>query len=226
MQNSLKKICKNGTLRVAYNIGNQALIQSVDNSYLGVSPALAQRLANEIDAQIIPIIYESAGNVLSDTVSNAWDVGFLAINKPRAEKVTFTNPYSTIDITYAVHANSSLYHTKDIDRKGINIVTSSGSAYEIYLNKTLKNAKLKYSGTPFESFFEFQVGSYDAVVGVRASLEQYFNENKNIRILHGTLTSVKQAMVLPIHNNPRIAALNIFLDNAVADGFFNPYTNI
>jgi hypothetical protein len=33
-------------------------------------------------------------------------------------------------------------------------------------------------------------------------------------------------MVLPIHNNPRIAALNIFLDNAVADGFFNPYTNI
>ena len=125
----------------------------MDNSYLGVSPALAQRLANEIDAQIIPIIYESAGNVLSDTVSNAWDVGFLAINKPRAEKVTFTNPYSTIDITYAVHANSSLYHTKDIDRKGINIVTSSGSAYEIYLNKTHIKCQIKIFRYTIRKFF-------------------------------------------------------------------------
>ena len=223
MLDDLKKISNDGILRVAFNIGNQALIQSVDNKYVGVSPALAQRLANEIGAQIIPVIYESAGNVLTDAASNAWDVAFLAINELRAESVSFTNPYFTIDTTYAVHANSNLYHVKDIDQKGINILTSSGSAYEIYLNKILQNAKLIYSGTPFESFFEFQSGTYDAVAGVRASLEMYFNHNKDIRILLGNLTSVHQAMVLPIRNDPRISALNIFLNSVVTDKFFDQY---
>ena len=219
MHSDLKSLAGNGVLRVAINTGNRALVQVRGDKITGVSPALAQRLADEIGARMEPVIYNGAGNVFEDADSDVWDVGFLAIDAMRARKIAFTQPYIVIEATLAVRADSDIRDVDDIDRAGVHVLTSTGSAYDMYLTKTLQNATLERSGTPPDSFAEFQAGRCDAVAGVRDSLLAYFANAPDVRILPGVLTSVRQAMVLPDCNDPRIAALDDFVARAISDGF-------
>ncbi|MGC1496380.1 MAG: transporter substrate-binding domain-containing protein [Sulfitobacter sp.] len=219
MRNDLMALAKNGALRVAINTGNRALVQVNDGALHGISPALARRLAAEINAEFSPVIYDGAGKVFADAHADVWDVGFLAIDAKRAEKIAFTRPYITIEATFAVRAGSDIKDIEDVDRAGVNILTSNGSAYDMHLRKTLKHAKLDRFGTPPESFAEFHAGRCDAVAGVRESLAGFFADDPTVRILPGVLTSVHQAMVLPDQDAPLITALDDFVARAIADGF-------
>lgn len=219
MQNDLKSLSKNGVLRVAINTGNRALVQVDGKGFTGISLALAQRLGQKIDADIEHIIYDGAGKVFADARQDVWDVGFLAIDAMRAEKLAFTDPYIVIEATYAVRVESPFVDVEDVEHAGVKVLTSTGSAYDMHLTKSLTSATLERSGTPPESFAEFKSGRCDAVAGVRASLEDHFAEDPNIRILPGVLTSVHQAMVLPRRDDLRIVLLNDFVARAISDGF-------
>lgn len=215
----LKTLARDGVLRVAINTGNRAVVQQDSDILTGVSPALAQRLAGEINARMEPIIYNGAGKVFEDAGCNKWDIGFLAIDPMRAKKIAFTQPYIVIEATYAVRQDAALKDVADVDAAGVKVLTSIGSAYDMHLTKTLQNATLERSSTPPESFEEFRAGRCDAVAGVRASLEVAFANSPNIRILSGVLTAVRQAMVLPDNTDTRIAALDDFVARAKMDGF-------
>lgn len=215
----LKSLARDGALRVAINTGNRALVQEADSSFTGVSPALAKRLAEEIGARIELVVYTGAGKVFDDAGRDIWDIGFLAIDPMRAKTIAFTRPYIEIEATYAVRAAASFKDVSDVDAAGVRVLTSTGSAYDMHLTKNLRHAMLERSGTPPESFEEFRTGRCDAVAGVRASLEGAFAGSPDIRILSGGLTSVRQAMVLPDCNDPRIAALDDFVARAITSGF-------
>lgn len=219
MLSDLQALAKGGVLRCAINTGNRALVQMDGATLNGVSPALARRLADEIGARFSPVIYDGAGKVFADAGNHIWDVGFLAIDAQRAEKIAFTRPYITIEATFAVRAESDIYEIGDVDQVSTRVLTSTGSAYDMHLTKTLQHASLERSGTPPESFAEFQSGRCDAVAGVRQSLGAVFDTDPNVRILEGALTSVRQAMVLPTRDDPKLAALDDFVARALSDGF-------
>ena len=219
MDGGLETLATNGVLRVAINTGNRALVQQSGDELVGASPALARRLADQIGARMQPVVYDGAGKVFADAGRNMWDVGFLAIDTMRAEKIAFTDPYIVIEATFAVRADSSFGDVGQVDQPGMRVLTSTGSAYDMHLTKTLKHAALERSGTPPESFAEFGAGRCDAVAGVRESLVGAFGDDPSVRILPGVLTSVQQAMVLPDRDDPRIDALNDFVRRAVEDGF-------
>lgn len=219
MRDTLKTLAPNGVLRVAINTGNRALVQQNGDRLSGVSPALAHRLADEIGARMEPVVYSGAGKVFDDAGCDKWDVGFLAIDPMRAAKIAFTRPYIVIEASYAVRRNAPFTDVADVDRAGVRVLTSTGSAYDMHLTKTLQHAALERSGTPPESFEEFRAGRCDAVAGARASLETAFGDAPDIRILSDVLTSVRQAMVLPDHADPRISSLDDFVALAIASGF-------
>ena len=223
MTSTLEGLANNGRLRVAINTGNRALVQREGDDLSGISPALAQRLADEIGAQMVPVIYDGAGKVFGDADQDKWDVGFLAIDETRSRKIAFTRPYIVIEATFAVRASSDLADVGDVDRAGVSVLTSTGSAYDMHLTKSLQHAALERSGTPPESFAEFREGRCDAVAGVRESLAGFIGDDPDVRILPGVLTSVRQAMVLPGANNPLIGALDDFVARANADGFVSNY---
>jgi polar amino acid transport system substrate-binding protein len=208
-----------GVLRAAINTGNRALVQFDGTTLGGISPALARRLAASIDARLESVVYDGAGKVFEDAANDLWDVAFLAVDPKRAEKVSFTRPYVTIEATYAVRVDGKVQDLLYADQKGVRILTAKGSAYDLYLTKMLQQARLERLGTPPESFEAFRNGSWDAVAGVRASLEAAFGDDPSIRILPGALTKVEQAMVLPGAHNPVIEALDAFVAEAVASGF-------
>ena len=219
MQDELALIAQNGILRVAINTGNRALVQNDGGELAGVSPALAQRLADRLGVTFEPVMYTGAGKVFADASSNRWDVAFLAVDETRARKISFTRPYHVIEATYAVRSNAPFQQVSDADRRDVTILTATGSAYDMYLSKTLKNAHLEHSGTTSESFEDFRGGRGDLVAGVRASLESYFRGDGGFRILPGVLTQVSQAMVLAGRDNLLIAALDAFVEEAIGDGF-------
>ncbi len=225
MQAELKTLARDGVLRVAINTGNRALVQQEGITLTGVSPKLAQRLAEEIGARMEPVIYSGAGKVFDDAGADKWDIGFLAIDHMRAEKIAFTQPYIVIEATYAVRRDAAFKDVEDVDVAGVQVLTSTGSAYDMHLTKNLQHATLERSGTPPESFEEFRAGRCDAVAGVRASLEGAFAASPDIRILSGVLTSVRQAMVLPHNTDPCIVALNDFVGRAIEDGFVEAAQN-
>jgi len=219
MATGLQAIAKGGTLRAAINTGNRALVQSDGERLTGVSPALAGRLAEEIGARLEPVVYDGAGKVFADALNDVWDVAFLAIDPTRAANVSFTRPYHVIEATFAVRAGSTFAVTDAVDAPGVTVLTSTGSAYDMYLSANLARARLEHSGTPTESFAEFRAGRADAVAGVRASLERFFAGDASVRILPGVLTRVEQAMVLPGPANTLVAELDDFVARAIEDGF-------
>jgi len=219
MTRGLDSLVQDGVLRAAINTGNRALVQQEGDTLQGISPVLAHRLAAELGARLEPVVYDGAGKVFADAGNDIWDVAFLAVDPKRAEKVAFTRPYITIEATFAVRAGSSIEDIGDVDRDGIRILTSKGSAYDLHLSKTLEHAAHDRSGTPPESFELFRNGSWDAVAGVRASLEQAFGSDPDFRILPGVLTKVEQAMVLPASDHPLVDALDQFVGCAIEDGF-------
>jgi polar amino acid transport system substrate-binding protein len=219
MKDELNGLANNGALRVAINTGNRALVQCEDGVLGGISPALGRRLAEEIGARFEPVVYDGAGKVFADAGSCIWDVAFLAVDPKRAEKVAFTRPYITIEATFAVRAGSAIENVLDVDQPGIRILTALGSAYDLHLTKALEHATLERSGTPPESFETFRIGTWDAVAGVRASLELAYGGDPDYRILPGVLTKVEQAMVLPDLNHTLRDALDAFVARAIEDGF-------
>lgn len=219
MPNGLHSLAKDGILRVAINTGNRALVQQDGQRLTGVSPALAQRLAGEIGARMEAVMYKGAGQVFADAGNDLWDVGFLAIDATRAQRIAFTKPYIVIEATYAVRRNAHFQAIHEVDRTGVQVLTAKGSAYDMYLTEALRHATLERFGTPPESFAAFRDGRCDAVAGVRASLDDFFDGDPSVRVLPGALTSVRQAMVLPDRDDPRIADLNDFVARAIADDF-------
>lgn len=219
MNTNLDAIAKDGVLRVAINTGNRALVKTEGTAISGVSPALARRLAARLGVALEPVMYDGAGKVFADAGNDVWDVAFLAVDDTRAKQISFTRPYHVIEATYAVRAASAFQDVSDADRDGVHILTSTGSAYDMYLSGNLRNALLEHSGTPSESFEEFRHGRCDLVAGVRASLERHFGGDEEFRILPGRLTSVSQAIVLPGRDNGLIDALDAFVAEAIEDGF-------
>ncbi|MBT8426287.1 MAG: transporter substrate-binding domain-containing protein [Silicimonas sp.] len=224
LEDDLSSLARDGVLRAAINTGNRALVQQDDCGLRGISPALAARLADEIGARLEPVIYDGAGKVFADAGSGAWDVGFLAVDAMRAKRIAFTVPYISIEATFAVRASSGITRIEDVDRDGVTVLTSAGSAYDMYLTETLQHATLERSGTPPESFAKFLGGRHDAVAGVRQSLEGAFGHDQNLRILPGVLTAVHQAMVLPDSDDPRIIWLNAFVKRAIREGFVDAHS--
>ena len=219
MTPELSAIAAGPKLRVAINTGNRALVQLQDGVLGGVSPALARRLAAALGLEMEVVIYEGAGKVFQDAGKDVWDVAFLAVDALRAKAASFTRPYHTIEATYAVRAGGGIMDVEAVDRAGVTVLTSTGSAYDMHLTANLKNATLERSGTPPDSFAEFRDGRGDVVAGVRASLERFFKDDPAVQILPGVLTKVEQAMVLPGAQNPLIGALDAFVAEAIADGF-------
>ncbi|MCT7378034.1 transporter substrate-binding domain-containing protein [Chelativorans salis] len=219
MSEELQAIAPGEVLRAAINLGNRALAREEDDELHGVTPALAKRLAEEIGKPVEFVVYDGAGKTFNDAGKDHWDVGFLAIDSERAKTVSFTRPYKEIIATYAARDDSSVQSVEEADKPGTRILVGNGSAYDLYLTKTLEHAELIRAKDPGESFAMFLQGEGDLVGGVLQSLQRAFPEGCGVRILPGRITSVQQAMVLPYHDADRIAALDAFVERAIADGF-------
>ena len=138
------ELSSNGVLRAAINMSNILLVtdKMSDGTPIGVSPDMAQELARNLNLKLELIPYSSPGEIADDADKNKWDIGNIGAEPQRAEKIYFSSAYAEIQATYLVKSNSTISNIEDVDMDGKTISVADRSAYCLWIERNIKNAKL------------------------------------------------------------------------------------
>jgi polar amino acid transport system substrate-binding protein len=215
----VRDIAPSGRLRAAMNYGNSVLVQRDAAAPRGVSPDIARELARRMGVPLDFIPYDAAGKVTADATRGAWDIAFVARDPERAKDIEFTPPYVIIEGAYLVRDDSPLKANQDIDRPGVRIAVSRGSAYDLFLSRALKSATLVRAPSPPASIELFVNERPEALAGVRQPLVAYAASHPGYRVLPGRFMAIEQALALPRGRPLAARYLNDFIDELKASGF-------
>jgi polar amino acid transport system substrate-binding protein len=216
----LRDLAPTGRLRVAINLGNTVLAQKGPDGELGgISVDLACELARRTGLALDLTPYEAAGKVFA--ALGTWDLAFMAIEPARAAELEFTAPYVIIEGTYMVPRDSALREIADVDREGVRIAVGPGSAYDLYLTRTIKTAILvrAHTGGPSAMIDLFLKDGLEAVAGVKGWLVDHAAADPSMRVIDGRFMQIEQAMAVPKGRPAAIGYLRGFIEELKASGF-------
>ena len=216
----VKDFAPTGTLRAAINQGNTVLAQKGPNGEaLGITVDLARELARRLGVPIELITFDAAGKVFDALKRGIWDIAFLAVEPVRAAEIDFTAPYVLIEGTYMVPKDSALKTIEDVDKAGIRIAVATGSAYDLYLSRTIRNATLIRAPTGPEAMAMFVRDKLEAAGGVKQPLVEFAAAHPGLRVMDGRFMAIQQAMGMPKGRSKAHAYLRSFVEEMKASGF-------
>jgi polar amino acid transport system substrate-binding protein len=215
------ELAPTGTLRAAINLGNPVLAQKdpVTGEPRGVSVDLARELGRRLNVPVELVTYDAAGKVFDALKAGVWDIAFLAIDPARASEISFTAAYVIIEGTYMVPADSPLRTIGDVDRDGVRVAVGSKSAYDLYLTRTLKRAKIVRVPTSPAAIEIFLTDKLEAAAGVKQPLLQFAKTNPKVRVMDGRFMAIEQAMGAPKGREAGARYLGEFVEEMKASGF-------
>jgi polar amino acid transport system substrate-binding protein len=209
-----------GRMRVGINFGNTVLAnKDANGTPTGIAVDLAKELERRLGVFIDLITYDAAGRMADGARQGAWDIAFLAADPDRAKEITFTAPYLEIDSTYLVPAESPFWTPAEVDRDGTRIAVSAKSAYDLFLNRNLKHARLVRAPGPNASVELFFREKLDALSGIRPMLIDIAEQHRGTRVLDERFTTVQQAIGTPRGRDAAAQYLNGFVEDVIASGF-------
>ena len=217
----LEELAPTGVLKAAINFGNPVLAQrnAETGQPQGVSVSLAVELGKHLGVPVEFITYDAAGKVFEALAQNQWNIAFLAIEPVREAQVAFSEPYVIIEGTYLVKDSSPFRKMEDLDQPGVRIAVGKGAAYDLYLSRTQQHATLVRAPTSAGAVDLFLDENLDAAAGVRQPLLKVAEANKELRVLDGYFTSIRQAMGVPVRCAAGAAYVRAFLEEQKANGF-------
>jgi polar amino acid transport system substrate-binding protein len=210
-----------GTLRASINLGNPILANAdADGKPYGVSVDLATAFAKRLGAALQLVVFDAAGKSVDAVMKEQADIGFFAIDPVRGADIAFTAPYVLIEGYYLVRADSPLQSNEDVDREGNRVVVGKGSAYDLYLTRTLKNAQILRSPTSPTVVETFLREGAEVAAGVRQQLEADAGRTNGLRLLNERFMVIQQAMGVPKSRGSAAADfLGQFVEEMKATGF-------
>lgn len=216
----ISQLAPTGTLRAGINMSNFLLVtgKTPSGDPDGVSPDLAREIANRLGVPVKLVPFPSPDKLVEAAGSNAWDIGLVGAEPQREKLMAFTAAYAEIEATYVVRKDSPLESCAEVDRKGVSIITRGGSAYGLWLERNIKNAKLILTETGDEAKERFASEKVDAFAGLRNGLMKDVEKNPGMRILSGQFSSVQQAVGTLKENTAAVAYLREVVEDAKASG--------
>lgn len=213
------ELAPTGTLRVGTNFGNELLTgRDANGQPRGIAIDLARELGRRLDVPVVFVAYPSAGALSASTQSGAWDIAFLGAEPQRANEIAFSAGYLEIEATYLVPPGSPIRTLADVDREGVRVAVPVGSAYDLYLSRTLTRAKLVRAAGPPAAFDLFIKDKLDALAGLKARLADDEARLPGSRLLPGSFASVQQAIGTHKDRSAGAAYLSAFVEDAKASG--------
>jgi polar amino acid transport system substrate-binding protein len=193
------QIAPTGMLRAGVNLGNFLLTakNSATGEIRGIAVDIARELGQRLGVPVEIIGYPTPGELADAATFGAWDVGFLGAEPQRAKEIDFTAAYVEIEATYLVPPGSPLREIPDVDREGVRIAVPEKSAYELYLTRSLKHAKLMRTKGGDAAFKLFVDQNLEALAGLRPRLVKDHDKLSGSRIIYGRFTAVQQAIGVP-----------------------------
>src|SRR5450759_3050563 len=192
-------LAPSGKLRAAINFGNPILAtrDKMTGEAYGVSVDLSRELAQRLGVPLELVTFTSAGRVVEGLKSNMWDVAYVAIDPARAVDMDYSAPYVTIEGAYLVPQGSPITRNEEVDREGVRVVVGAGSAYDLYLSRELKNARIVRAPTSPAVADMMVAHKIDVAAGVKQQLEADAKRIPGLRLLEGRFMVINQATATP-----------------------------
>ncbi|MDM0023261.1 transporter substrate-binding domain-containing protein [Variovorax saccharolyticus] len=209
-------------LRASINLGNPILANKdpASGEPIGVSVDLARAFAERLGAPLELVVFEKAAASVEAVRGEQADIGFFAIDPARGEGLRFTAPYVLIEGSYLVPAASALAGNEDVDRDGQRIAVGSGSAYDLFLTREIRQAQIVRVAGASGVMQSLRAGQVEVAAGIRQVLEAEAAGDAALRLLPGRFMVIQQAMGTPASRGPEAAAvLAAFVEEMKASGF-------
>jgi polar amino acid transport system substrate-binding protein len=214
----IAQLAPTGTLRAGINLSNPLLVtgRTPAGDPSGVSPDMARAIAERLGVPISYLPFASPGGT-ADAVG-VWDIGLIAAEPQRAEKIAFSPPYCEIEATYLAPPGSPLATIAEVDRPGVRIAVARTAAYDLWLTRHIRHATLVRVDGLDNAFRHFVDEGLEALAGLRPALLPQAASLPGSRLLDGQFMSVRQAIGTAKANVAAAAFLSAFVEEALASG--------
>lgn len=206
-----------GTLRAAINLGNPILAQGTASAPSGVTVDLAHEVGARLAVPVRLLCFDAARSSLEAMTTGRADLCFLAIEPAREAEIAFTAPYVEIEGVYAVPADSGYVTPADVDSPGVRIGVNEGSAYDLFLTRTLKHASLVRGQAGVD---ELRAQGLRVVAGIRQPMRDYVAAHPDLRLIDEGFMRIRQAVGMTRTRQPEtIRYLRDLVEELKATGF-------
>lgn len=206
-----------GTLRASINLGNPVLAQGTPTAPTGVTVDMARELGARLGMPVELVCFDAARKSFEAMTTGQADICFLAVEPARAAEVAFTAPYVVIEGVFVVPQDSPITRTADVDRAGVRIGVNSGSAYDLFLSRTLQHATVVRGDDGVDLF---RSEGLEVAAGIRQPMTEFVNTHPGIRLIEGPFMEIQQAMGTTRTRKPdTVKFLRAFVEELKASGF-------
>ena len=206
-----------GVLRAAINLGNPVLAQGTPAQPAGVSVDIAREVATRLYVPVEFVCFTAARHSLEALMTGQAGICFLAIEPARETEVAFTAPYVLIEGVFAVPRQSELVTVEDVDSPGVRIGVKCGSAYDLFLSRTLRNAAVVRGAEGTEVFL---TQNLEAAAGIRQPMAEFVAAHSGVRLIEGPFMDIRQAVGIAKTRRPETTRfLHGLIEELKATGF-------
>jgi polar amino acid transport system substrate-binding protein len=226
-QSPASVLAPTGTLRGVFLGSNpvQGRVNAATGEATGPVPDLVRELAKRlgVGSKVIPA--PDAAGVIAALNNGSADIGFLAYDATRAREVDFGAPFAVMLNSYLVKAGSPIRASADVDRAGVTVAAVKGQTQELFVSRSLKNAKVRVFQTmPAQAEVErlLTSGEVDVfAINRQRSLEAEAASASasKLRALGDSFLDVDQSFVVPKGSRTKLDAIATIMNELNASGF-------
>jgi len=206
-----------GVLRAAINLGNPVLAQGTPAEPSGVTVDIARELGQRLGTGVDLVCFDAARQSFEAMAQGHADICFLANEPARAAEVAFTPPYVVIEGVYLVPGDSAITTPAEVDRAGIRVGVNQGSAYDLFLTRTLRQATLVRTDDGLSALRDQHL---EAGAGIRQAATAFAAGHPGYRVIGERFMQIRQALGTTRTRAPQtVDFLTATIEDLKASGF-------
>ncbi|MFK4693092.1 polar amino acid transport system substrate-binding protein [Streptomyces pristinaespiralis] len=187
----VQDLAPTGVLRASINLGNPVLAGGTPAEPAGVTVDIAREIGARLGVPVEMLCFDAARKSYEAMAAGDADLCFLAVDPAREAEVAFTAPYVLIEGVFAVPVDSELTTAADVDRPGVRIGVKEGSAYDLFLSRTLRHASVVRGKDGIDTFRE---QGLEAGAGIRQPMTEFVSAHPGYRLVDGRFMEIGQAV--------------------------------
>ncbi|GAB4057801.1 transporter substrate-binding domain-containing protein [Catellatospora paridis] len=213
----VRDLASTGVLRASINLGNPVLAQGTPDAPSGVTVDIAREVGARLGVAVEFVCFDAARKSFEALTSGQADICFLAVEPVRESEVAFTAPYAVIEAVYVVPVDSPIGSPDDVDRPGVRVGVKRGSAYDLFLSRTLEQAEVVRGE---EGVQVFRADGLEVGAGIRQPMADYAAADPGVRVVDEAFMQIKQAVGTRRDRDPQtVRFLHDLVEELKASGF-------
>jgi polar amino acid transport system substrate-binding protein len=191
---------------------------SASGELRGTTALLGQELAAQAGLPVRLIEYTAVARLVEDAKAGAWDIAVVAFDPARRGVIDFAPPHVVVDLTYLVGPGSRINSVAEVDRAGVSVAAARGAATTLFLERTLKQAKVTPAENEPAAFALIRDGKAQAYAQNRYMLLGLAEKLPGARVLEDRFSAAEMCIVLPKGRPAALDYVGAFVERAKASG--------